>query len=72
MREVDMAVKVYVPGKNAPRNYSQGTRFYVGDNGHLFVVAPWDRETQEAETLAIFAPGQWSHAAKADASADQD
>jgi hypothetical protein len=72
MKENRMAVKVYLPGKNAPRSYEKGERFYVADGGHLVVAAPWDRESSEAQVVAIFAPGQWSHAAVSGATAEQD
>ena len=59
-----MSVKVYTPGKSAPRVFPNGDSFTVKD-GHLAVFAAYDAVQGITPTEALFAPGHWSHATKA-------
>lgn len=64
-----MAIKVYVPGKTAPRVFAKGETFSVGE-GHLGVYAPYDGNLGVSPIEALFAPGQWTFATRADGSED--
>lgn len=41
--------------------YPNGTDVNVAD-GHLVVTAAWDPERKTFPRVAVYAPGQWTHA----------
>jgi hypothetical protein len=56
-----MAVNVVVSKMVASTAYPNGTDVNVAD-GHLVVTAAWDPERKTFPRVAVYAPGQWTHA----------